>query len=90
VPSPAFRRRGWPCAGYFDPANPVTDSSVFCLGVHASKCPRSNDRMIGRTLVMNMQYKPSERMDLLTVERTYIQRRKKIKNKLAILRKTNE
>ena len=31
---------------------------------------------------MNMQYEPSERIDFLTVERTYIQLRKKIKNKL--------
>jgi hypothetical protein len=42
--------------------------------------------MIGRTVVMNMQYGFGERMDLLTVERTYIQRRIKIKNKLKNLR----
>jgi hypothetical protein len=38
--------------------------------------------MIGRALVMNMQSGLSERMDFLMVGRTYIQRRKKIKNKL--------
>jgi hypothetical protein len=42
--------------------------------------------MIGRTVVMNVQIKSSERMGFLTVERTYIQRRKKIKNKLTILK----
>jgi hypothetical protein len=82
---------GWPCAGYFDPANPVTDSSVW-LGMHASKCPPPNDRMIGRAAptnmwVMSIQYDFSERMVLLTVDATYIQRRKKIKNKLASLEK---
>jgi hypothetical protein len=48
--------------------------------------------MIGRAAptnmwVMSIQYDFSERMVLLTVERTYIQPRKKIKNKLASLEK---
>jgi hypothetical protein len=48
--------------------------------------------MIGRAAptnmwVMSIQYDFSERMVLLTVERTYIRRRKKIKNKLASLEK---
>jgi hypothetical protein len=37
--------------------------------------------------VMSIQYDFSERMVLLTVDATYIQRRKKIKNKLASLEK---
>jgi hypothetical protein len=48
--------------------------------------------MIGRPAPTNMwamsiQYDFSERMVLLTVDATYIQRRKKIKNKLASLEK---
>jgi hypothetical protein len=60
--------------------------------MHASKCPRLNDRMIGRAAptnmwVMSIQYDFSERMVLLTADATYIQRRQKIKNKLASLEK---
>jgi hypothetical protein len=48
--------------------------------------------MIGRASVMNtwvmsIQYDFSERMVLLTADATYIQRRKKIKSKLASLQK---
>jgi hypothetical protein len=48
--------------------------------------------MIGRasvmiTLVMSIQYDFSERMVLLTADATYIQRREKIKSKLASLKK---
>jgi hypothetical protein len=48
--------------------------------------------MIGRAAptnmwVMSIQHDFSERMVLLTVDATYIQRRKKIKNKLASLEK---
>src|ERR1700693_6335049 len=82
-PSPACRRRGWPCPGYSGLVNPGSGLLVCWSEPQTRKCRQSLGRLLGRAAVIRAEYERIERIGSSQRGDTYIHRRGKIKAKPA-------
>jgi hypothetical protein len=82
-PSPACRRRDWPCAGYSGLVIPGSGLLVCWSEPQTRECRQSLGRLLGRAAVIRAEYERIERIGSSQRGNTHIHRRRKIKAKPA-------